>query len=126
VVAAIHTNDKISLAFLRAHVSSSVNCADRGGRDMDVQIKIDDPKAYTKPWTAELHPELIPDTDLLVGEWVSNKTPERIAESLLDSAIRPDNDGNQAAVAPRLVQSRLAELHPPLFITGALGVPLAK
>lgn len=96
-------------------------------------------KAYTRPWTAELHPELIPDTDLLefvcenkpdlphlVGECVSNETPERISESLLDSAIRPDNDGNQAAVAPRFVQSRLAELHPPLFITGALGVPLAK
>ena len=32
---------------------------------MDVQITIDDPKAYTKPWTAELHPELIPDTDLI-------------------------------------------------------------
>ncbi len=32
---------------------------------MDVEITIDDPKAYTKPWTAELHPELIPDTDLI-------------------------------------------------------------
>jgi hypothetical protein len=32
---------------------------------MDVQITIDDPKAYTKPWTAELHPELIPDTELI-------------------------------------------------------------
>jgi hypothetical protein len=32
---------------------------------MDVQITIDDPKAYTKPWIAELHPQLIPDTELL-------------------------------------------------------------
>jgi hypothetical protein len=32
---------------------------------MDIQITIDDPKAYTKPWTAELHPELIPDTELI-------------------------------------------------------------
>jgi hypothetical protein len=32
---------------------------------MDIKLIFDDPKAYTKPWTAELHPELIPDTDLL-------------------------------------------------------------
>jgi len=38
---------------------------------MDIQITIDDPKAYTKPWTAELHPELIPDTELL--EFVCNE-----------------------------------------------------
>ena len=38
---------------------------------MDVQITIDDPKAYTKPWTAELHPELIPDAELL--EFVCNE-----------------------------------------------------
>ncbi len=38
---------------------------------MDVQITIDDPKAYTKPWTAELHPQLIPDTELL--EFVCNE-----------------------------------------------------
>jgi hypothetical protein len=38
---------------------------------MEIQITIDDPKAYTKPWTAELHPELIPDTDLI--EFVCNE-----------------------------------------------------
>src|SRR5579871_3093108 len=38
---------------------------------MDVQITIDDPKAYTRPWTAELHPELIPDTELI--EFVCNE-----------------------------------------------------
>ena len=38
---------------------------------MDIQLRIDDPKAYTQPWTAELHPELVPDTDLL--EFVCNE-----------------------------------------------------
>jgi hypothetical protein len=38
---------------------------------MDVQIVIDDPKAYTKPWTAELYPALIPDAELL--EFVCNE-----------------------------------------------------
>jgi hypothetical protein len=38
---------------------------------MDIQLTIDDPKAYTKPWTAELHPQLIPDTELM--EFVCNE-----------------------------------------------------
>lgn len=35
---------------------------------MDVQITIDDPKAYVKPWTVSLDWELMPDTELL--DWV--------------------------------------------------------
>lgn len=31
---------------------------------MDVEITIDDPKSYTKPWTAAVRFELLPDTDL--------------------------------------------------------------
>jgi hypothetical protein len=38
---------------------------------MDIQLTIDDPKAYTKPWKTELHPELIPDTELI--EFVCNE-----------------------------------------------------
>jgi hypothetical protein len=38
---------------------------------MDVELTIDDPKAYTRLWKAELHPELVPDTDLL--EFVCNE-----------------------------------------------------
>ena len=32
---------------------------------MDVEITIDDPKAYTKAWTANLKLHLLPDTELL-------------------------------------------------------------
>ena len=32
---------------------------------LEVEITIDDPKAYTKPWTVKLHQMLMPDTDLL-------------------------------------------------------------
>ena len=35
---------------------------------MDVQITIDDPKAYTKPWTVSFNWEFLPDTELL--DWV--------------------------------------------------------
>lgn len=32
---------------------------------MDIEITVDDPKAYTKPWTITLHQEIKLDTDLL-------------------------------------------------------------
>jgi hypothetical protein len=32
---------------------------------MDLDITIDDPKAYTAPWTVTLHLELMPDTELI-------------------------------------------------------------
>ena len=35
---------------------------------MEVQVTIDDPKAYKKPWTARIAWDLFPDTDLL--DWV--------------------------------------------------------
>ena len=38
---------------------------------MDIQLTIDDTKAYTRPWKAELHPELNPDTELM--EFVCNE-----------------------------------------------------
>jgi hypothetical protein len=35
---------------------------------MDLEITINDPKAYTKPWTATVRFQLLPDADL--GEHV--------------------------------------------------------
>ena len=32
---------------------------------MDIQITVEDPKAYTKPWTITLHQTIKLDTDLL-------------------------------------------------------------
>lgn len=42
---------------------------------MDVQVTIDDPKAYAKPWSLTIPWELVPDTELL--DWVceNNKDP---------------------------------------------------
>ena len=51
------------------HLTERIHRRDFG--HMDIQITIDDPKAYTKPWTAELHPELVLDTDLI--EFVCNE-----------------------------------------------------
>ncbi len=33
--------------------------------NLEIEITIDDPKAYTKPWTVKLHQMLVPDSDLL-------------------------------------------------------------
>jgi hypothetical protein len=46
---------------------------------MDVEITIDDPKAYTAPWTVHENPELVPDTELL--EYIceeNNRDPQHI------------------------------------------------
>ncbi|PYS49625.1 MAG: hypothetical protein DMG13_23005, partial [Acidobacteria bacterium] len=32
---------------------------------LEVEITIDDPKAYTKPWTFKVNQVLVPDTELL-------------------------------------------------------------
>jgi hypothetical protein len=33
--------------------------------NMEVQVTVDDPKAYTKPWTVSVHHRLMPDTELM-------------------------------------------------------------
>jgi hypothetical protein len=40
---------------------------------MDVQITVDDPKMYTKPFTITLHHQLLPDTDLLESICAENE-----------------------------------------------------
>jgi hypothetical protein len=45
------------------HVTEKYRRKDLG--HMDVEITIDDPKAYTKPWTIHENPELQPDTELI-------------------------------------------------------------
>ena len=45
------------------HVTERYHRKDFG--HMDVAITIDDPKAYTRPWTIHENPELQPDTELL-------------------------------------------------------------
>jgi len=45
------------------HVTERYRRKDFG--HMDVEITIDDPKTYTKPWTVHENPELQPDTELI-------------------------------------------------------------
>ena len=33
--------------------------------DMEIELTVDDPKSYTKPWTVTLHEVLVPDTELM-------------------------------------------------------------
>jgi len=33
--------------------------------NLEITVTVDDPKAYTAPWTVELHQHIKPDTDLL-------------------------------------------------------------
>jgi hypothetical protein len=47
---------------------------------MDLQITIDDPKAYSKPWTVSFNWELLPDTELLDWFCENNKYFEMISK----------------------------------------------
>jgi hypothetical protein len=38
---------------------------------MEIEITIDDPKNYTKPWTVKENPHLLVDTDLI--EYICNE-----------------------------------------------------
>lgn len=42
---------------------------------MDIEITIDDPKTYTRPWTATVRFELLPDTDLTEHVCAVHSTP---------------------------------------------------
>jgi len=57
------------------HLTERIHRRDFG--HMDIELTIDDPKAYTKPWKAQLHPELIPDTDLLESVCQENERDVR-------------------------------------------------
>lgn len=45
------------------HLTERMHRRDLG--HLDIELTMDDPKAYRRPWKAELHPELIPDTELM-------------------------------------------------------------
>jgi hypothetical protein len=40
---------------------------------LEIEITVDDPKAYTRPWTVKLTENLVPDTDLLDYICVENE-----------------------------------------------------
>jgi hypothetical protein len=56
------------------HVTERYHRRDLG--HMDLQITINDPKAYTKPWTVSYPLQLLPDTELL--EYVCNENNKDI------------------------------------------------
>jgi hypothetical protein len=58
-----------------AHVTERFRRHDYG--HMDIQITIDDPKAYTKPWTITENPSLLVDTDLLESVCEENNKDAR-------------------------------------------------
>jgi hypothetical protein len=58
-----------------AHVSERFHRKDFG--HMDIQITIDDPKAYTRPWTITENPSLLVDTDLLESVCEENNKDAR-------------------------------------------------
>ena len=74
-------NDKIWMDTNGHPVSEAAHITERFHRKdfghMDIQITIDDPKAYTKPWTITENPSLLVDTDLLESVCEENNKDAR-------------------------------------------------
>jgi len=74
-------NGKAWLSFRGNPISDALHLTERFHRrdlgHMDVELIIDDPKAYTKPWKTELHPELVADTELLESVCQENERDQR-------------------------------------------------
>jgi hypothetical protein len=68
-------NGKVWLDVVGHPATDALHITERFRRNdfghLDIQITIDDPKAYTKPWTATVKRQLLADTDLL--EFVCNE-----------------------------------------------------
>jgi hypothetical protein len=58
------------------HVTERFQRKDFG--HMEVHVTIDDPKAYTKPWSAVIKQHLLPDTELLEFVCEKNLDPEHL------------------------------------------------
>jgi hypothetical protein len=69
VVETIGQNGKTWLDMKGLPGTESLKVTERFSRPrighMDIEVTIDDPEAYTKPWTAKLAWRLLPDTDLI-------------------------------------------------------------
>ncbi len=69
--------------------------------NLDLDVTLSDPGAYSKPWTVSVRAELAPDTELI--EWVCNEGSSR-----LDHWVGKASDETKSAVkvAPRRVLSK--------------------
>ena len=99
---------------------------------MDVELTIDDPKAYTKPWTVTIPMELMPDTEILeyvcaenekdsphmVGKASDPATPPKLTSEMLEAytGLYEMGEGKQVS------QARIARTGSDLFFE-AKGIP---
>jgi len=70
-------NDKTWLDFSGHPHTDALKMTERFRRPdfghLEIQFTFDDPKAYTKPWTVTIHPELFLDGDLLESICTENE-----------------------------------------------------
>ena len=63
-----------------AHVTEKMTRRDFG--HLDIELTIDDPKAYTRPWTVVLSNEVVVDTDLVEEICLENEQDVRLFDSI--------------------------------------------
>jgi hypothetical protein len=82
VVRSAGFNDKTWLDIIAGHPNTDAlqvteHFRRRDFGHMDIEITIDDSKAYTGPWTVRIPAEFVPDTDLL--EFVCNENEKDLS-----------------------------------------------
>ena len=82
VVETIGFREGLWLDMIGSPLSAAAHITERFQRvsvgTLKVQVTVDDPKAYTKPWTVTLEQHLVPDTELLDDICVENERSNRL------------------------------------------------
>lgn len=84
VVETIGFRDDLWLDVIGSPLTEAARVTERFRRaslgTMFVEVTVDDPKAYTRPWTVVLEQRLVPDTELLDDICVENERSNRLLE----------------------------------------------
>ncbi len=76
--------DNLWLDILGSPLTSAARVTERFQRvnygTLNIQVTVDDPRAYTEPWTVTLQERLIPNTDLLEDICVENERSNRLLD----------------------------------------------
>jgi hypothetical protein len=84
VVETVGFRDDLWLDIIGSPLSEAAHVTERFQRVnfglMRIQVTVNDPKTYTKPWTVTLQQRLVPDTELLDDICLENEKSNRLLE----------------------------------------------
>jgi hypothetical protein len=114
VVATAGYNDRTTLDLAGHPHTEALRMTERYHRrdagHIDLQLTLDDPKGYTRPWTLPIHFDLVPDGDLI----------EYICENERDSAHLVGRSGEEFHVPAEVLAQYIGAYEAPAFPAGVV------